>query len=314
MLAGIRHASAVTTVSPTYAGEITRPGDHANAIYGGEGLEPALQGAHDESRLFGILNGVKYPPGAKREGVDDAGLLGTILGELATEKRAGSTFYHEEVERRLRRTLDGSGRFLASSITRITEQKVRLMFEKGSAGGTALESILDLLGRQGAAFVMIGSGSDGYEEALKQAFLRHESFIFLNGFYRRSAVALFRRGNLFLMPSSYEPCGITQMQAMREGQPCLVHAVGGLKDTVIEGLNGFSFNGSTLVDKVDNFVRGVARALDLHRNRPGQWAALVKAAGEARFGWEESARAYAALFEGDVPVRHRPGQQQAPHL
>jgi starch synthase len=308
MLAGIRQASAVTTVSPTYAREITRPGDHANAVYGGEGLETALRGAHDERRLFGILNGVKYPPAAKRETLDDAGLLATVLGELATEKQAGSLFYGDEVVRRLRRTLDGSGRFLASSITRITEQKVRLMFEKGSAGGTAFESILDLLDRHGAAYVMIGSGSDGYEEALRQAFLRHECFIFLNGFYRRSAAALFRRGNLFVMPSSYEPCGITQMQAMREGQPCLVHAVGGLKDTVADGVNGFTFNGSRLVEKVDNFVRAVGRALDLHRNDPARWAELVRAASAARFGWEESARAYAALYDGREPARQAAGQ------
>lgn len=313
MLAGIRHASAVTTVSPTYASEITRRSDHANAAYGGEGLEAALRGAHDESRLFGILNGVRYPPAAGREAVDDAGLLETILGELSTEKRAGSPFYHDEVVRRLRRILDGSRRFLASSITRITEQKVRLMFEKGSAGGTAIESILDILGRHGAAYVMVGSGSDGYEEALKQAFLRHECFIFLNGFYRRSAAALFRRGNLFVMPSSYEPCGITQMQAMREGQPCLVHAVGGLKDTVVEGVNGFTFNGATLVEKVDNFVAAAGRALGVHRNEPARWAALVKAAGEARFGWEESARAYVALYEGRQPVRPHQGAPQT-HL
>jgi starch synthase len=314
MLAGIRQAAAVTTVSPTYAREITRPSDHANAVYGGEGLDLALRGAHDESRLFGILNGVKYPPAAKREGLDDAGFLATILGELATEKQAGSLFYYDEVVRRLHRTLDGTGRFLASSITRITEQKVRLMFEKGSAGGTAFESILDLLGRQGAAYVMIGSGSDGYEEALKQAFLHHESFIFLNGFYRRSAAALFRRGNLFVMPSSYEPCGITQLQAMREGQPCLVHAVGGLKDTVADGVNGFTFNGSRLTEKVDNFVRGVARALDLHAKEPDRWADLVRAAAAARFGWEESARAYAALYEGHEPARHATGEAPSQNL
>lgn len=302
MLAGIRHASAVTTVSPTYACEITRPSDRANAVYGGEGLEFALRGARDERRLFGILNGVVYPPDAGTDGVDDERLLATILGELATDKNDDSIPFRDEVDRRLRATLDGSGRFLLSSITRITEQKVRLMFERGSGGETAIASILRLIASRGAAWILIGSGSDGYEEALRTAFLRHESFIFLNGFYRRSAAALFRRGNLFVMPSSYEPCGITQMQAMREGQPCLVHEVGGLKDTVADGVTGFSFAGSTLAEKVDRFVAGVGRALDLHASDPAGWAAIARAAAAARFGWGESARAYAALYEGKEPA------------
>ncbi|HLF13825.1 MAG TPA: glycogen/starch synthase [Bacteroidota bacterium] len=301
MLAGIRHASVVTTVSPTYAREITGPGDHANAVYGGEGLENALRAARDESRLFGILNGVEYPPNAGRDAVDDRRLIETVTGEIALDKNGGVAPFRDEIPERLARVLDGKGKFLLSSITRITEQKVRLMFEKGSDGLTALESILELLLRSNAAYIFIGSGSDGYEESLKRAFLRYEPFIFLNGFYQHSAAALFRRGNLFVMPSSYEPCGITQMQAMREGQPCLVHAVGGLKDTVSDGVNGFTFSGATLREKVDNFVRGARRALDIHAKEPARWRDIVASAREARFGWEESARAYASLYEGREP-------------
>ena len=147
MLAGIRHASAVTTVSPTYAREITGPSDHANAVYGGEGLESALRAAHDESRLFGILNGVEYPPGSGRDGVDDRRLIETVTGEIALEKNGSVAPFHNEIPERLARVLDGKGKFVLSSITRITEQKVRLLFEKGSDGQRALESILELLSR-----------------------------------------------------------------------------------------------------------------------------------------------------------------------
>jgi len=302
MLAGIRHAAMVTTVSPTYAREITTAGDRANAVYGGEGLEVALRAAHDEGRLVGILNGVEYP--AARAGAtapDDAGLLGTITGEISQDKNGGSESFRTEIPGRLRRVLDGTGRFLLTSITRISEQKVRLMFEKGSDGRTALENILSLITERGAAYIFVGSGAEQYEKALAEAFRKYPSFIFLDGFYKESARGLFKRGNLFLMPSSYEPCGITQMQAMREGQPCLVHAVGGLKDTVADGVDGFSFGGATLTEKVDNFVGSLRRALDIHRDDPARWREIAEAAGKARFDWTGSARKYANIYAGKEP-------------
>jgi len=194
--------------------------------------------------------------------------------------------------------LDGKGRFILTSITRISEQKVRLMFEKGSDGRTALDSILSLVTERGAGYIFIGSGAKEYEKALGEAFLKYESFIFLKGFHKNSAAGLFKRGDLFVMPSSYEPCGITQMQAMREGQPCLVHAVGGLKDTVIDGGNGFTFNGKTLTEKVDNFVGAVRRALGIFYDEPSRWKVMVESARKARFGWEESAKQYAKLYSG----------------
>lgn len=313
MLAGIRHAAAVTTVSPTYAREITRAGDHANAIPGGEGLEDALRLARDERRLHGILNGVEYPPRPDAAPMDDARFLAVVRAEIACGGTGGAgakgndadgrrRALCEEALRRLVRRLDGSNPFLLTSITRISEQKVRLMLEKGSDGLTALESILRLIAGRNAAWVFIGSGSERFEAPFREAFERHESFIFLNGFHKESAAALFRRGNLFVMPSAYEPCGITQMMAMREGQPCLVHAVGGLRDTVSDGVNGFSFDGTTLVGKVDNFTSGVRRALELRERHPARWEGIVRAARESRFGWGESAKAYDRVFRGVEPA------------
>ncbi len=305
MLAAIRHASMVTTVSPTYAKEITTASDRENAVYGGEGLEVALRAAHDEGRLVGILNGVEYPaePGTASRAADagsgDEALATTIIAEISGAPDRTRVPFADEIPRRVRSMLDGTGRFVLSSVTRISEQKVRLMFERGRDGRTALERILSLVTERGAGYIFIGSGADEYEKALGEAFRKYESFIFLNGFYRESARGLFTRGDLFVMPNSYEPCGITQMQAMREGQPCLVHAVGGLKDTVIDGGDGFTFGGSTLVEKVDNFVGAVRRALDLRRDDPQGWKEMVEAARKARFGWGESAKKYAKIYAGE---------------
>ena len=94
------------------------------------------------------------------------------------------------------------------------------------------------------------------------------------------------------MPSSYEPCGLSQMLAMREGQPCLVHAVGGLKDTVDDGRNGFTFSGDTLEKQVDDFVCATLEAVALKRRNPAAWEKIRKNSAATRFRWKEAAERY----------------------
>jgi starch synthase len=94
------------------------------------------------------------------------------------------------------------------------------------------------------------------------------------------------------MPSSFEPCGISQMLAMRDGQPCVVHAVGGLKDTVRDRVDGFSFTGRTLQERVDRFVQTTLGAVSMKREDPGQWNKIRENALSTRFPWSQTARAY----------------------
>ena len=116
--------------------------------------------------------------------------------------------------------------------------------------------------------------------------------LFLRGYSENLAQALFRGGDLFLMPSSFEPCGIGQMVAMRESQPCVVHAVGGLRDTVRDGENGFTFSGATLIQQADGFANAVERAAKIFfENRP-VWERVRSAAGAERFSWDQSAAEY----------------------
>jgi len=99
-----------------------------------------------------------------------------------------------------------------------------------------------------------------------------------------------------MMPSSFEPCGIGQMISMREGQPCVVHAVGGLRDTVVDGVNGFQFSGSTLQEQVDNFITATGKAIRTAAEDTPAWQKICQAASEARFTWEKSAHQYSALL------------------
>jgi len=94
------------------------------------------------------------------------------------------------------------------------------------------------------------------------------------------------------MPSSYEPCGLGQMIAMRHGQPCLVHAVGGLKDTVQDGGNGFTFKGDSLRSQVDNLVETFTGVVALKENKPSEWRRICERAAATRFRWKDSAAQY----------------------
>ena len=113
--------------------------------------------------------------------------------------------------------------------------------------------------------------------------LKYENFIFLNGYSNECSDILYANGHLFLMPSSYEPCGISQLYAMREGQPCLLHGVGGLNDTVKDNKNGFVFYGDTVEDKVDNFVDKCIAAVDIKENNVSEWCAICGSAQKTKF-------------------------------
>ncbi|KKK56858.1 hypothetical protein LCGC14_3060320 [marine sediment metagenome] len=94
------------------------------------------------------------------------------------------------------------------------------------------------------------------------------------------------------MPSSFEPCGISQMLAMRAGQPCLVHQVGGLNDTITDLENGFSFSGDTLQMQSEALVSCFENALTVRREQPKQWDKIVSNAKAARFTWSQVAKDY----------------------
>jgi hypothetical protein len=115
-----------------------------------------------------------------------------------------------------------------------------------------------------------------------------------------AAEALYAAGDLFLMPSSFEPCGISQMLAMRAGTPCIVHHVGGLRDTVIHGSNGFAFTGETPRAQAEAML-GTVRQGCATMARPAAWAALRKGALATRFTWDDVVRRYVSELYSPLP-------------
>ena len=103
---------------------------------------------------------------------------------------------------------------------------------------------------------------------------------------------MYHSGDLFLMPSSFEPCGISQMLSMRAGQPCLVHRVGGLSDTVIDNQNGFAFSGDNPLQQAENMLTCFQSAIEMKKQHPKQWLKISNNALAARFLWRDVAQDY----------------------
>jgi starch synthase len=292
----IRLADAVSTVSPSYAREILDTADASQGRGGGEGLETLLVARQRAGTLTGILNGCEYP--ARRAPRTDWRKLRALIGQTLVDWIAAGSAVDSAAwlaEKRLASLPATRPALLATSVGRVTGQKLGLMRHALAPGETALDRVLVTLGR--GHLIVLGSGEPEYEQFLQQAMVRHPNLLFLKGYSDALSEALYASGDLFLMPSVFEPCGIGQMLAMRAGQPCVVHAVGGLRDTV-DATNGFPFGGATPAEQARNFAATVASAVDEKRKAPARWRARVQAARRARFSWDESAALYLSQVYG----------------
>ena len=284
MASAIRLADRINTVSPSYALEILHPCDPGKGFSGGEGLEADLNKAHDEGRLSGILNGCTYPDEPSPVPEWDE-LLELIAGHRDI------IHCNCPVDEWLERWQGKRPRHLLLSIGRVAEQKVPLFLEPVAGYATALGAILSEVGPD-SLFIMLGSGERTLEERFISIALANDNFLYLRGYAETLSDKLYAAGDLFLMPSSFEPCGISQMLAMRAGQPCVVHGVGGLKDTVEDGTTGFVFGGAWPSEQAENFVHAVLAALYIKQHDPKRWQDISNNAARQRFTWDAAAQAY----------------------
>jgi starch synthase len=302
MAIGIRLADAVHAVSPSYAEEILEP-SYPPQFFGGEGLNGDLQRAQAESRLHGILNGCEYP--AERPAKTGAKELYSLIKSEAVRwasRRTALSFADYTLFQTLEKLQAARSKpsLIAVSISRVVDQKMLLLKAPGSDGKTGLEKILQGLGPKGL-YILLGTGDRETEIFLTRIAATHNNFLFLNSYAAGLSDALYASGDLFLMPSSFEPCGIGQMLAMRNGQPCLVNRTGGLRDTVLPGVNGFGFEGATLHEQIDNMAAALGLALQLRAEDSNGWKKICDAAAEARFLWADSAKLYIEkLYQGET--------------
>ena len=293
MAAAIRLSDRINAVSPTYAEEIQQPSDPEGGFIGGEGLEELLQKRAHEGNLIGILNGCDYshPPTKALSWQNLLDLCRQTLEGWDDDEANGIALQTLERQPK-RRPLH-----LLTSVGRVVDQKMRLMFQDRDNGRSALEGVLRALG-ENSLMILLGSGEARYEERIVELARDYSNFLYIRGYSEAIGDALYASGDLFLMPSSFEPCGISQMLAMRCGQPCVVHGVGGLRDTIDDGVNGFVFDGDNPGEQAKGFVECVIQALWLRLDDPLHWKRICDNARAARFEWSDSARAYIKEFYG----------------
>ncbi|WP_299004358.1 glycogen synthase [uncultured Shewanella sp.] len=184
--------------------------------------------------------------------------------------------------------------FLMTSVGRLTDQKVLILRQPSHSKPNAVSVLEALLvqfslARPNGLFVFIGSGDERIAQEFKMLAAKYHQFIFLDGYDETLADCLFRSGDLFLMPSSFEPCGISQMLAMRQGQICLVHGVGGLKDTV-SSKTGFVFKGAGLKEQIEQLLTTFDKAMACIGSR--KWQTMQRNAKKQRFLWSDIAMQY----------------------
>jgi len=296
MRAGVNLASRVHTVSKTYAKEILHPSNWSQGLVGGEGLEKDLQQVHADGRLIGILNGCDYdaPAAQKLTPGQLATLVESTLDTWATAP--GADFRNFYTALRRCSTLDSTSRDngpILVSIGRLTTQKLFLLVQEHK-GESVMSTLLKRL--NGGFFIMLGSGDPYYEEFFTRTMMEHENFLFLKGYSDTLSEALYSFGDLFIMPSIYEPCGISQMLAMRAGVPCLVHRVGGLNDTITHGVNGFSFGGSSLAAKISELELCFTAVINCYLHKSDQFQKIATAAGNTHYTWEYAIAQYLQLL------------------
>ncbi|MGB5435441.1 MAG: glycosyltransferase, partial [Maribacter sp.] len=182
--------------------------------------------------------------------------------------------------------------FIVSSVARLTEQK--FYFFKRSP--EAFVEILKKLEKVNGIFILLGTGAPEYEELFRKISYGNKNFIFTNGQSERLIDSIYLESDLYFMPSLFEPCGISQMLAMRNGVPCLVHHTGGLKDTVEHMKTGYSFDGDTFDEKIKNMLESFDLILDLYTNDKPLWKKIQGNAKKMRFTWEKSVDEYYRLL------------------
>jgi starch synthase len=295
MRAAINLSDKVHAVSPTYAKEILLPSNHEYGVFGGEGLEDDLRLAADSGRLYGILNGCEYSDQTKVK-LSLTELMTLSENELikwVADKPLVDNAHLIAITRLKQlssKNLDKKP-IILTSVGRITDQKIRLLQQTMNNGKTAIQTLLTLLADDGV-FILLGSGDSKLEDFLTQVASTNTNFMFLKGYSEALSESLYNSGDLFLMPSSFEPCGISQMLSMRGGQPCLAHRVGGLSDTIIDNQNGFTFTGGKPLEQAENMLSCFESALTKKKQNPQAWEIMSKNALATRFLWRDVAQDY----------------------
>jgi len=277
MKAAIEMADAVTTVSPGYAEEILTPAF-------GCGLEGYLH--HHRHKLSGIVNGLDTE--AWNPATDQA-----LPASYSAGRMAGKKVCKEALQQQCGLKVNADTPLLVL-VSRLADQK----------GIDLVETCAKRWLQRGWQLAILGSGDPAIEHALQRLARAHPGSMYFNsGFNEELAHLLYSGGDIFLMPSRFEPCGIGQLIAMRYGTIPVVRATGGLRDTVVDydysrsKATGFQF----MQADAASLDKALLHAVDLYR-QPRIWSRIIGNAMRRDASWDASSMAYEQLYRSLLAI------------
>lgn len=273
MKGAIECSNKVTTVSPTYAEEIL------NSYYS-FGLQDIL-GAR-KYKLSGIINGIDVDI---NDPATDKALFKNYTKETVADKAANKKGLQQMLN------LDQNPNVpVIGMVTRLTEQK----------GMELIANVFEAILSKGVQMVVLGSGDWKYESLLKDMQKRFpDKLRAVLGFSGDLASKIYAGADIFLMPSKFEPCGLSQMISMRYGTIPVVRETGGLKDTVVpyNGATGQGTGFTFYSYNAHDMLYAIERAVGLYYDYKDDWKKLVQNAMSQDFSWNNICKQYVALYE-----------------
>ncbi len=269
----IINADAVTTVSPTYAQEL-------KYAYFAHGLENVI--AMCDGELHGVLNGIdvkSYDPHKDK----------SILATYSPGKMAGKARDKEQLQQTMGLQVRADTPIVAMVTRLVSHKGLDLVCE-------TLDSIME----KDVQFAVLGKGDAQYEAFFNYACQRYPGRVAVYlGYSDALARQIYAGADMFLMPSKSEPCGLSQMIAMRYGTVPIVRETGGLKDTVhaYEAWNGQGNGFSFANYNAGDMCHVVCEAIDLYHNNPDAFKTLQKRGMTEDFSWKRSAEAYHNIYQ-----------------
>lgn len=270
---GIVYADAITTVSETYAEEIKMP-------FYGEGLDGLMRARANSLR--GIVNGIDYDE------------YNPETDPLIEHNYNARNFRKEKIKnkRALQRELgltQSDSTFMVGIVSRLTDQK----------GFDLIAHMMDEMCQNDIQIVVLGTGEEKYENMFRHFAWKYQGKVSANIFYSNAlSHKIYASCDAFLMPSLFEPCGLSQLMSLRYGTVPIVRETGGLKDTVIpyneyeSTGTGFSFANYN----AHEMYFTLQYAMSVYYNKKREWNKLIDRGMAQDFSWQSSARKYAELY------------------
>lgn len=270
---GIVYADKVTTVSNTYAEEIKMP-------FYGEGLEGLMNARAGD--LLGIVNGIDY--NEYNPEMDTYLVKNYNPKNFRKEKIKNKRALQEELGLEI-----NDKKFMLGIVSRLTEQK----------GFDLLDCVMDELCQEDIQIVVLGNGDEKYENMFRHFNWKYPEKVSANIFYSEAmSHKIYASADAFLMPSLFEPCGLSQLMSLRYGTVPIVRETGGLKDTV-QPYNEFESTGtgfSFANYNAHEMLATIRYAKNIYTNKKREWNKIIDRAMAVDFSWNTSARKYEEIY------------------